>query len=381
MIGRRNGALLVVLLVSVGLTIGIMMQLNLSPATDPPDEEPDVTVPIETDGVFLVYDVNETRLDELMNSRLSGGPPRDGIPPIENPIYITSEEGDVFLSDSDIVFGLHFKNVTIAYPQRILVWHEIVNDRIDGLPISITYCPLTGSTITFQGVIGGNGTTFGTSGKLINSNLVMYDRFNEAYWPQILSQAINRAPKGIGLQKIQMFFTNWSNWKKLHPDTLVLSKETGYFRNYNNDPYGNYNDPNSYYNTGPPMFPVLHVDDRLDDKEVVVSLDINGTQIAIQKSTMRNMSVFNFEIGAQKYVVLYDFQLDVARSYMSEVDGQQLSFLVQDGKILDNETLTEWSVDGTSSLGTLRPVPNMDVMWFAWVAYFPNTALVCDSCI
>ncbi|MFQ5831099.1 MAG: DUF3179 domain-containing protein [Candidatus Thorarchaeota archaeon] len=380
MIGRRSGAVLVVLLVSAGLTIGIVMQLNLSPATDPPNEEPVVTVPIKTEGVFLVYDVNITRLNEFMSNRISGGPPRDGIPPIENPIYITGEEGDEFLSGSDIVFGLHFKNVTIAYPQRVLVWHEIVNDKIDGLPVSITYCPLTGSTIAFQGVIEGNGTTFGTSGKLINSNLVMYDRRTESYWPQILSQAVSLPSKGIGLQKIQMFFTNWSNWKSLHPDTLVLSRDTGYFRNYSSDPYGIYNDPNSYYHSGPPMFPVMHVDDRLDHKEVVVSLDINGTQIAIQKSTMRNRTVYNFEIGDQKYVVLYDAQLDVARSYISEVDGQQLTFHVQDGRILDNETLTEWNVNGTSSLGTMKPVPNMDVMWFAWVAYFPNTVLVCDSC-
>jgi hypothetical protein len=388
---RRYGSLFVVLLVIAGLSIGVVLQLDIAGDTDtttpttttttttttPPEYVPN---PPSYDGIVFTYPNNVTRLSEFMSNVQSGGPPPDGIPPIENPVYVTVSE-DTYLENTDIVFGLHYGNMTIAYPQRILVWHEIVNENLDGEKISITYCPLTGSAIAFHGIINETeDTTFGTSGKLVNSNLVMYDRATDSYWPQILSQAINTPARGLGLHRIQMFFTTWEKWKAVFPDTLVLTTDTGYFRDYNRDPYGSYDDPSSYYNSGGPLFPVMHENDSLPHKEVVVGVDVNGSRIALQKEFMRTIKVYNFELGDFKYVAFYDHYLDVVRTFISMADGQEFTFRYVDGKFFDYETDSVWNLDGTSSLGSLIHVPNMDVMWFAWTAYFPNTVLVCTGC-
>jgi hypothetical protein len=261
------------------------------------------------------------------------------------------------------------------------VWHEIVNFEINGKPISVTYCPLTSSGIAFHPwVDDGTNTTFGTSGNLLNSNLVMYDRATSSNWPQILSQAIDGHSQGKGLQRIQMYFTRWESWLKVHPNTLVLSKDTGYIRSYFNDPYGSYYDSNSYYNSGNPAFPIMNEDDRLPVKEMVVGIDINGSQLAVRKSYMKDLQVYNFKFGDSKYVIFYDNNLNVARSYLSRVNGQKLSFSFVDGEIIDDETQNVWTHYGTSVLGTLPVVANMDVFWFAWAAFFPDTGLVCSEC-
>ena len=143
----------------------------------------------------------EDMLDLLFDNIKAGGPRIDGIPPVDEPKYISIEKADVFLSAKDVVFVVeHNKNVYI-YPQNILVWHEIVNENLDDKKISITYCPLTGSTIGYKGNISNLDTTFGTSGKLVNSNLVMYDRETMSYIPQILGVAIQGDLKGERLEE------------------------------------------------------------------------------------------------------------------------------------------------------------------------------------
>ncbi|MHA2140859.1 MAG: DUF3179 domain-containing protein [Candidatus Thorarchaeota archaeon] len=388
----KRSSILVILLLVAAFSVGFLIDPNNIPdpgqttttttttpiTTLPPP--PIIPFPGSTE-VTLVYPVDTARLNDILQNVQSGGPAPDGIPPIENPDFVTAETAMDFLDDSDIVFGLAYREMEIAYPQSILVWHEIVNYNIEGAPISVTYCPLTGSTIAFHGKLSdGSNTTFGTSGRLVNSNLVMYDRATNSYFPQILSQAINGPSLGVGLQRIQMYFTSWGAWRSLHPNTIVLSENTGFVRNYNFDPYGDYDDPNSYYNSGAPGFPIMHTDSRLQPKEVVVGIDVNGTQLAIKKSDMRDWEIYNFQFGETKYVVLYDHVLDVARSYLSRVNGQDLTFRMVDGEIMDDETQNVWTPYGTSDLGTLPVVANMDVMWFAWAAYFPNTDLLCTGC-
>ncbi len=390
---RKSSSILVILLLVAALSIGLLIDFDNLPnddTTDPTDTTTTTTTPPDappvdpfpgSSEVTLVYPVDTARLNEFLQNVRSGGPAPDGIPPIENPDFVTAETAMDFLDDGDIVFGLAYDGMVIAYPQSILVWHEIVNYEINGKPISVTYCPLTGSTIAFHGWLGdGSNTTFGTSGSLVNSNLVMYDRKTNSYWPQILSQAINGQSLGDGLQRIQMYFTSWGAWRSLHPNTIVLSENTGFIRDYNRDPYGSYADPNSYYNSGSPAFPVMNEDDRLPDKEVVVGIDVNGSQLAIKKSDIRDWQVYNFQFGDYKYVVLYDNVLDVARSYLSRVNGQDLTFRLDDGEIVDDETQNVWNPYGTSELGNLPVVANMDAMWFAWAAYFPNTDLICSGC-
>lgn len=170
--------------------------------------------------------------EDYIEAMLSGGVGQDGIPSIDNPRFWSIEEADSFLDDGDIVFGVYRNGTARAYPQRILVWHEIVNDSIQGSKVSVTYCPLTGTAIGFEP----GDTEIGVSGRLINSNLVMYDRATESYWPQILAAAINGPRQGQTLAEFRVIWTTWARWKSRHPETQVLSRRTGHARNYQRDP-------------------------------------------------------------------------------------------------------------------------------------------------
>jgi hypothetical protein len=319
---------------------------------------------------------NITRLNELFDYLLDGGVRKDGIPSINIPQFVSKEVADSFLDDSDIVFGLNFEGEILAFPQKILVWHEIVNLKVNGEKISITYCPLTGSAIGFIAKLNLHPTTFGVSGQLANSNLVMYDRLSDSYWPQISGQSISGLSKGTKLDKIQVFWTSWKNWKNVFSSTKVLSEETGYLRNYEFDPYGEYNDPEGYYLSGAPLFPVETYDPRLDDKTVVIGIELNQSHLAVEKNKLIREKTINTKLNNESIVIFYDEALQAARVYKSSLNSETYLFKKVDGKIIDEQTNTEWSIEGESSKGKLETVVYFDVMWYAWHAFFHDTQLM-----
>jgi len=284
----------------------------------------------------------DERLNEFMKNVMSGGPGIDGIPPIDNPKYLSIEEADSFLDNKDVVFLVDYKGEVLVYPQKILVWHEVVNGEINGEKVSITYCPLTGSAIGFKGSLSSGETTFGTSGKLLNSNLVMYDRKTKSYIPQLLGMAISGESKGERLKEFPVISTRWENIKQNYDEAKILSDNTGYIRNYNRDPYGSYINEGNYYDSGPPFFPVMNKDSRFQDKEVVMAGRINETPFAIIKSSVKEKNKIEFEISGTKLTAKYDDSLDTVRVF-----------------------------DESNKL-----VNTFDVMWFAWVAFEPETEVV-----
>ena len=164
-----------------------------------------------------------TRLEENV---VSGGPGKDGIPPIDEPKFVSAAEMDDQLKPEDRVFVLDYGGETKVYPQPVLVWHEIVNDEVAGEKLSVTYCPLTGSTVAFKGWSpAGEPLTFGTTGSLVNSNLLMYDRATDSEWPQILGRSINGRMLGKSLEEIPLVWTTWKQWKERGTDAPILSTE------------------------------------------------------------------------------------------------------------------------------------------------------------
>ncbi|HWP60486.1 MAG TPA: DUF3179 domain-containing protein [Candidatus Acidoferrales bacterium] len=321
-------------------------------------------------------------LEDFSRSVQAGGPPKDGIPPIDKPKYLAATEAEKFLKPKDIVFGLDYYGVIKAYPQKILVWHEIVNDEMRGERISVTYCPLTGSAVAFRGRSrDGTTLTFGTSGKLVNSNLLMYDRQTDSQWPQILGVAIDGKSKGVVLDEIPLAWTHWSRWRRRYPETLVLSSDTGYFRSYGRDPYGSYDEPGTYYDSGGPFFPVMAKDDRLAPKAVVVGVKANGQRLAIRKQALRERNVANISLAGLPLVAIYDPNLDIVRVFARVVAGSATNFVSEKGSILDELTGSQWTAEGRSIRGKaegtqLKRHPSFDVMWFAWYAFFPQTQIL-----
>ncbi|MFQ5986839.1 MAG: DUF3179 domain-containing protein [Thermoplasmata archaeon] len=311
-----------------------------------------------------------------------GGPPKDGIPSIDNPRFMSASEADSFLRPTDIVFGIDRAGVVRAYPQRILVWHEIVNDRIGGQRIPITYCPLTGSQIAFAPPTAADTETFGVSGSLVNSNLLMYDRASDSRWPQILGTAINGQRCASVLAEVPLVWTTWDRWRQRHPDTEVLNTETGFLRDYNRDPYGLYNpDPHGYYRNDSLIFPVMNRSDRFPPKKVVYGVKVADEQLAIPADEFRAVRVKNTTLAGTPLVLLQDDDLDVVRAFHRDVEGSPLTFQHSGGRIVDSGSGTEWSPEGIGLEGsfadtTLAPVPAINVMWFAWYAFYPGTQVL-----
>ncbi|MBI3413482.1 MAG: DUF3179 domain-containing protein [Candidatus Aenigmarchaeota archaeon] len=305
-------------------------------------------------GSSVVNDTNENGLntpaktgwlDNFNRNIVDGGPPKDGIPAIDKPKYISALEGDKLLKNTDIVFGINYKGVQKAFPRKMLVWHEIVNDVIKGEKISVTYCPLTGTSIGLKGA-NNSGVDFGTSGKLVNSNLVMYDRQTNNLWPQILGISINGADKGDELGWFPVYWTTWGQWKNKYPDTLVLSENTGFLRPYDNDPYGSYNGENTYYQTGGPFFPLMAQNNKLPPKQVIVGIKLNNSYVAVPKDLAKSKRNITINLANKTILAVYDYDLDSVNVF--EKDSKD-------------------------------PVTSFDAMWFAWYAFYPETEVYLDE--
>jgi len=267
---------------------------------------------------------------------LSGGPPRDGIPSIDKPKFISAKKAN-FLKPHDRVIGVEINGRARAYPIRILNWHEIVNDNFYGTPIAVTFCPLCGSGIVYESRFGGSTHTFGVSGLLYNSDVLLYDRETETLWSQILSKGISGRLVGSELEIIPSSHTSWQAWREQHPNTQVLSTDTGVDRSYNRSPYGDYDKGRETY------FPIEFRSQKYHPKERVIGVTING------------------EHKIYPFSELAKLQSD---SLQDEFSGQQLelSFDVEnrDGMIKD-------------ASGNI--LPSINTFWFAWYAFHPDTKI------
>ena len=305
-----------------------------------------------------------TSPENLRDAARSGGPPKDGIPSIDEPAFLDASEAG-FLADGDPVFGVVRDGVAKAYPQKILAKHEIVNDSLAGTPVTVTYCPLTG---TVQGFERGN-TTFGVSGRLINSNLVMYDRHTDTWWPQMLATSIpgpwNGDPEIQSLREFRLVWTSWKQWRDQNPETEVLSTETGHAKNYSRDPYGSYNPPGGYYANETLLFGGLNPSDRFDPKRVVMGLRTPDGAAAFPKNALREAGQLEGAVGGTPILAVFDGRYDTAYGYLNP---DERSF-DRDGNRLVDAAGTSHEPDALP----LSRVHTFDAMWFAWAGYYPET--------
>ena len=222
-----------------------------------------------------------------------GGPGKDGIPALINPEAVPASEA-TFMDGGELVVGVRVGNQVRAYPHSILDWHEIINDTIQGTSFAITYCPLTGTGIGWSRVLSGGATTFGVSGLLYNSNLILYDRATDSNWSQMQGRSINGEHIGEDIETVQVIETTWNTWKTLFPQTEVVSRSTGHNKPYGVYPYGNYRTSNDL------IFPVSRNDTRLPRKERVHGIRVDdATKVypigsfggAMSRSMIRSMGL------------------------------------------------------------------------------------------
>ena len=291
--------------------------------------------------------------------------------------------------------GLEIDGDARAYPLDILVWHEIVNDVVGGVPVAVTYCPLCYTSQVFERTIGGSVVEFGTSGKLYNSNLVMYDRLTGTYWSQALGAAIKGDLAGARLAMIPFDVMTWGDWLKLHPDSLVLSTDTGYVRAYGADPY------EGYYTSQRVMFPVENQNDAMHPKEVIFGLESDGVHKAYRQADVVDLGVINDYVGDTPVLLVSVHDGGGVRAFERALgdahgndDGGAVAAVADSGRtvlsfdaaaaqrsgvaVVDTDVGSEWDYDGLAVSGEhegqqMRRLALSPGFWFEWAAFYPDT--------
>lgn len=305
----------------------------------------------------------------------------DQIPSLSRPSYMPVPDASLSMDNEEQVFVARFPGAIRIYPQRIMVYHEVVNEEFDGMPYSITYSPLTGGLVGYHGKAGRFDTSFGVSGSLLNANTVLFDRATGSLWPQLLGMAIKGPLLGAKLQRFPLIWTTWERAARTYPDAMVLSRSTGFNRRYGTDPYGSYSNPNSYYHFQQISYPVMNRDDRLPPKERIAALEQDGLYYALPYTAVRREGAVNFTLGITPMVAIWDRKLATVRVFERVATEKTIEFFMENDKLLDKGTRSEWSHDGEALFGILRgatltPVASMDCMWFAWSAFFPDVQIL-----
>lgn len=348
-----------------------------------------VPPPFRTRGFSTDFSRRTVEWDSI----LSGGPPKDGIPAVDSPVFESLVAGDEWLEDVDPVILFSHGDVSRAYPLSILIWHEIVNDEVDGQPVSITFCPLCNASIVFDRNFNGQVLDFGTTGRLRNSDLIMYDRQTETWWQQFTGEGIVGKHAGEQLRFLTSQVLSWKDFKDAHPEGEVLARPN-MPRNYGYNPYVGYD------STSRPFLFQGTPDSRLAPAERVLGLTTETEAIAYPFQALEEAGVVHDSFGGVELAIFHKAGLASALDssviskgrdigavavYERQVGDQLLTFSPNDdGTFSDAETGSTWDILGEAVEGPLTgkkltPILHFDHFWFAWAAFFPVTELYSPS--
>ena len=353
---------------------------------DPDYEEALASAQFRTSVWETDFSLHTVPYDEF----LSGGVGRDGIPPLDEPTFDSIEDTDRWLEDVQPVVALEINGQARAYPLAILTWHEIANDTLGGVPVSVTFCPLCNSAVAFDRRVGDAVLDFGVSGNLRNSDLVMWDRQTESWWQQLTGEGIVGAYSGYLLDLVPAQIVSWGDFKAAFPEGDVLSRDTGYARAYGRNPYSGYDriDQSPFLFDGEP-------DGRLLPMERVAALELDGQPLAFPFLVLEEERVVHYPAEEPKIVVLFQpgtasalDKSNIASSrhvgatgvFETELDGQSLTLRVEGDGFSDTETGSTWNVLGQATSGplagkSLTPIVHGNHFWFAWAAFAPDVVV------
>ncbi|MGF1507418.1 MAG: DUF3179 domain-containing protein [Chloroflexi bacterium] len=341
-------------------------------------------------------DWSQTTID--LSELISGGPPRDGIPSIDDPQYESIEEASEWLVDNDPVISVELNGEARAYPLSILTRHEIANDELGGVPIAVTFCPLCNSALVFDARVDPDAEPydFGVSGLLRNSDLVMYDRTTESLWQQFTGEGIVGEHAGDQLVIVPSGLVGFAQFSEAHPQGTVLSRDTGI---YSPAAYGT--NPYAFYDSVEDSRPFLfngEIDERLPALSRVVGVVIEDQAVAYPYSLLEEVGAVNDMVNSQPVVIFHRFGANTALGdsviaeaedvgatgvFNPEVDGEVLTFTVEGEDIIDEQTGSTWNVLGQATAGELEGtqlerLPSTDHFWFSWAAFFPETTIYAE---
>ena len=357
-------------------------------------DDPVDALSVSTAGWQTDFSKHSVPLSEFQ----SGGPPRDGIPPIDAPRYVSQAEADGWLAPEEPVIAVALEQddgsvVARAYPLQILLWHEIVNDTLGETPVAVTFCPLCYTAVAYDRRLEPDGPVydFGTTGNLRHSDLVMWDRQTESWWQQFSGDAIVGELTGAHLTFLPAQIVSWQAFKEAYPDSDVLSRETGFDRPYGTNPYPGYDDIDSR----PFLFDGA-TDERLPPMERVVGVVLEDEGVAYPFPVLQERRLIEDQVDETPLVVLWAPGTSSAVDTRDVVAGRDigqagvfgrhlgervLSFSPGPGDdFTDAETGSTWDVSGLAIAGDLAGerltlIPHTVVFWFAWAAFQPEGRL------
>jgi hypothetical protein len=343
-------------------------------------------IPFDTSEWKTNFKKHSVPLTEI----ISGGPPKDGIPAIDKPRFETVEAAGRWLKPKEPVILFEQTGEARAYPLQILIWHEIVNDTVGGVPATITFCPLCNTAIVFDRRLEGRVLDFGTTGRLRFSDLVMYDRQSESWWQQITGEGIVGDLTGKRLTYLPAQIISWEMFQSTFPKGKVLSKNTGFPRTYGANPYVGYDDVSSspFLYSGPR-------DTRLRPMERVVTVSLRGEDAAYPFATLERVRVVNDSVGGMPIAVIFEKgvtsaldrssiagsrDIGTAAVFLRRLEGRTLTFAREADRVIDQQTGSGWSILGQATAGPLRgkkltPIVSGQHFWFSWAVFRPKTRL------
>lgn len=318
--------------------------------------------------------------DQLLETKIRP----DAIPALYRPEYTTTLSAALSLEDPEPVFVVRLPDGPRIYPQRIMVWHEVVNEVAGNATYCITYSPLTGVLAAYWGQAGRFMTTFGVDGRLLHNNTVLFDRATGSLWSQLLGIAIDGPLRGKVLQRIPAWWTTWGVARFAMPDARVLATPTAVRRSYGKDPYGSYLRPGTYYDDDRIPHPIPAQDRRLKPKTHILGVELQGQYLAIDMAAVRKEGFANIDQSSLPLLAVVDRRLDVIRVYDRTVWSKPATFTLKKGapdRLVDAESGSQWSIDGKAETGPMKGavltelVP-VDAMWFVWSSFHPATLVV-----
>jgi hypothetical protein len=322
----------------------------------------------------------------------SGGPGRDGIPPLDRPRFVSAASAARFLTGREPVIALAIAGQAHAYPLQILLWHEIVNDGLAGEPVAVTYCPLCNTAIVYSRRVGHSLLTFGTTGNLRNSDLVMWDRQTQSWWQQYDGRAIVGIQTGAQLSALPSATLSFADFRARYPQGTVLSRDTGFDRPYGQNPYVGYDTPNQ-----PPFLYNGRIDPRLPPLERVETVSVGTDTVVLPFDALRRHRATAVTVGGLRAVVFFDPKVSspldaratrdsravgTAAAFDSRLDGKTLSFVSSAPRnVTDVQTGSRWAITGEAISGRLRGaqlrrVRDLTAFWFAVAAFVPRARLI-----
>ncbi len=337
---------------------------------------------------FSEFSTDFTNSRISLDDILSGGPPKDGIPAIDNPQFTTTRDKDLNIGDREPVIVVQYSGIIKIYPVQILTWHEIVNDYISGMPIAVTFCPLCNTGIVFESRIDNINLDFGTTGRLRYSNLIMYDRQTETWWQQATGEGIAGKYSGHSLKFIPSLFMSWNDALIRYPKAMVLSTNTGWNRPYGTNPYSGYDSgtPFLYRGVQPPK-----TSENLNTLDRIITVSYKDKFNHYSYKSLQQEHVVNDILGEDSIVIFWSGgtasaldssqikngrDVGTANAFLSIAENRELDFYFDEGVFKDKQTNSIWDHTGYALSGPmegkkLELIAGTQHFWFSASAFFP----------